>query len=119
MALIRIKRIYDGIVPEDGFCVLVDRIWPRGISKEKLGEAIWFKQIAPSTALRKEFQHDPARWEVFKKRYFDALDAEPELISEFMDLLKGEELVTFLYSARDTEHNQAVACKEYLYLKKQ
>ncbi|QXD25882.1 DUF488 family protein [Opitutia bacterium ISCC 51] len=108
------KRIYEGIVPEDGYCVLVDRIWPRGISKEKLGEAIWFKNIAPSTELRKEFKHDPARWNEFKKRYFVDLDSQPELVIEFLNLIKLKEVVTLLYSARDTVHNQANALKEYL-----
>ena len=108
------KRIYEGIVPEDGYCVLVDRIWPRGISKEKLGEAIWFKNIAPSTELRKEFKYDPARWNEFKKRYFVDLDSQPELVIEFLNLIKLKEVVTLLYSARDTVHNQANALKEYL-----
>ncbi len=108
------KRIYDGIVPEDGFCVLVDRIWPRGISKEKLGAAIWFKEIAPSTKLRKEFRHDPARWEEFKKRYFLDLDFEAEVVSDFLALIENKKCVTLLYSARDTKHNQAIALKEYL-----
>jgi len=98
------KRIYDGIVPEDGFCVLVDRIWPRGISKE----------IAPSTKLRKEFRHDPARWEEFKKRYFLDLDFEAEVVSDFLALIENKKCVTLLYSARDTKHNQAIALKEYL-----
>ena len=114
MAIIHTKRIYDGIAPEDGFCILVDRIWPRGISKEKLGDAIWFKDIAPSTALRKEFKHDPTRWDEFKERYFSDLDSQPELVTEFRNLVNSKAVVTLLYSARDTDHNQAIALKEYL-----
>ena len=114
MARIQTKRIYDGITPDDGFCVLVDRLWPRGISKEKLGQAIWFKDIAPSTALRKEFRHDPARWGEFKKCYFADLDSQPELVAEFLGMIESRKCVTLLYSAKDTTHNQAVALKEYL-----
>ena len=111
------KRIYEGIVPEDGFRILVDRIWPRGISKEKLGDAIWFKDIAPSTELRKEFKHDPARWEKFKKAYFEELDSQPAIFQQFKDLIQNHEKVTLFYSARDTEHNQAVALKAYLIIR--
>ena len=114
MPTIHTKRIYEGIVPEDGFCILVDRIWPRGVRKSDLENAIWFKEIAPSTELRKDFKHDPARWEGFKKRYLADLDAQSELVAEFLNLIEDKEIVTLLYSARDTEHNQAGALKEYL-----
>ena len=114
MPTIRTKRVYEEILPEDGMCILVDRIWPRGIKKSDLGKAIWFKEIAPSTELRKEFKHDPARWSEFKKAYFRELDFNPEVISEFKSIVSQEKQFTLLYSARDTEHNQAIALKEYL-----
>ncbi len=114
MVRIQTKRIYNGIVPEDGFCILVDRIWPRGISKEKLGAAVWFKEIAPSSVLRTEFNHDPARWNAFKKRYFVEMDSKPEVITEFLALIESKNCVTLLFSARDTKYNQAIALKEYL-----
>lgn len=108
------KRVYESISPEDGFCILVDRLWPRGVSKSDLRGVIWFKEIAPSTELRKEFNHDPDRWDEFKKHYFAELESSPVLVSEFKQLVSKEKILTLLYSARDTQHNQAVALKEYL-----
>ncbi len=113
MAAPRIKRVYDPPEASDGRRVLVDRIWPRGISKEKLADAIWLKEIAPSSELRKWFAHRPERWNEFRKRYWAELDAAPEAVAKLRALMKKGR-VTLLYSARDTEHNQAVALSEYL-----
>ena len=110
---VRIKRIYDQASPEDGARVLVDRVWPRGITKEKAALDLWLKEIAPSTELRKWFGHDPARWEEFRKRYGKELDGNAEAVGQLKALVaKGP--VTLLYSAHDTEHNQAAALLEYL-----
>jgi uncharacterized protein YeaO (DUF488 family) len=110
---IRVKRIYEAPGKDDGARVLVDRVWPRGVSKEEADLALWLKDIAPSTALRKWFGHDPARWDEFQKRYREELDADQAAVDELRGLLKKGR-VTLLYGARDTEHNQAVALAAYV-----
>ena len=110
---ISIKRIYDPQEAEDGDRVLVDRIWPRGISKQKASWNEWAKEAAPSTELRRWFAHDPAKWDGFRKKYFEELDRNKEAVSHLSQLArKGK--VTLLYAARDTEHNEAGALKDYL-----
>jgi uncharacterized protein YeaO (DUF488 family) len=110
---IRIKRVYEPAAKSDGARVLVDRVWPRGITKEKAALDLWLKDIAPSTALRKWFGHDPARWDEFRKRYGKELDGNGEAIGRLQDMIaKGP--VTLLYGAHDAEHNQAVALADYL-----
>jgi uncharacterized protein YeaO (DUF488 family) len=107
------KRVYEPANPSDGFRVLVDRIWPRGMTKEQAQADVWLKDAAPSTALRKWFGHDQSKWEGFKSRYFSELDAQPEVVAMLLDeTAKGR--VTLLFSARDADHNQAVALREYL-----
>jgi len=110
---IQTKRVYDPVEQGDGTRVLVDRVWPRGISKERLKAVLWLKDVAPSTALRKWFNHDPDRWEAFKERYFAELDENPQASEQLFALLKKGP-VTLLFSARDTLHNQAIALKKYL-----
>ncbi|MGH6782577.1 MAG: DUF488 domain-containing protein [Sphingomonadaceae bacterium] len=110
---IRIKRIYEAAAKADGQRVLVDRIWPRGVSREAADLTLWLKEIAPSTELRKWFGHDPARWDEFRHRYRAELDANPDAVRRLRELAaKGD--VTLLYGARDTAHNQAVALAGYL-----
>ena len=109
----RIKRVYEPRAPGDGQRVLVDRVWPRGISKEKLGKVVWLKDAAPSTELRKWFAHRPERWEEFRARYTAELDRNPDVVAKLRaTCARGP--VTLLYSARDTEHNQARALTDYL-----
>jgi len=91
----------------------VDRVWPRGMTKERLRADLWLKDAAPSTALRKWFNHDSDRWEAFKERYFSELDDKPQLTDQLLALLKRRP-ITLLFSARDTQYNQAVALKEYV-----
>lgn len=110
---IKIKRVYEDVDADDGTRVLVDRVWPRGIAKEKLKADLWMKDIAPSTDLRKWFNHDRSRWEPFKERYFTELAESPALIDELMQLASKHTL-TLLYSAKDETCNQAVALLEYL-----
>lgn len=110
---IQTKRVYDPIDEKDGTRILVDRVWPRGVKKERLDAQEWLKEAAPSTELRKWFAHDPAKWEAFKRRYFEELDQKPEVL----DRLRGlalEGTLTLLYSAKDVRYNQAVALKEFL-----
>jgi uncharacterized protein YeaO (DUF488 family) len=109
---LRIKRVYDPRSPQDGQRVLVDRVWPRGISKEKLGDVTWLKDIAPSTDLRKWFGHRPERWKQFCTRYALELDRNSDATTKLRAMLAGGP-VTLLYSARDPEHNQALALADY------
>ena len=116
---IRLKRAYDAAAAEDGMRILVDRLWPRGIAKEKARVDLWLKAIAPSDSLRKRFHAKPEKWEAFLKAYFTELDSEPaaEAAKELRrHLRKGT--VTLLYAARDEEHNNAVALKAWLTRKK-
>jgi uncharacterized protein YeaO (DUF488 family) len=109
--MIKTKRIYESPAEEDGFRILVDRLWPRGVQKEKAKIDLWLKEIAPSDELRKWFSHDPEKWEEFKKKYAKELATKQELLNEIRQTEKEKGTVTLLYSARDTEHNNAVALK--------
>ena len=113
---VQVKRVYEAPEESDGFRILTDRLWPRGISKEKAALGIWDKSIAPSTELRKWFGHDPEKFEKFKKRYAEELSGNPDT-EKFISLIR-EELhkrpVTLLYGAKDEIHNQAVVLKEFL-----
>lgn len=110
--MIEIKRIYEAPGDNDGYRILVDRIWPRGLSKEKAGVDLWMKEIAPSTELRKWFHHDPEKWGEFEDRYRKELDDKEEALQEVQESIKKHHKVTLLYAAKDTKHNQAVVlCK--------
>jgi uncharacterized protein YeaO (DUF488 family) len=111
--MIQIKRVYDERESTDGMRVLVERLWPRGIRKDDLPLDEWLKEVAPSDGLRRWFAHDPAKWEEFRRRYFTELDAKPEVWQSLRETARRG-AVTLLYSARDTEHNNARALKEYL-----
>ncbi len=111
--MLHIKRIYDEPGEEDGYRILVDRVWPRGISKEQLKADLWLKEVAPSNELRKWFNHDPAKWEEFKKRYRQELASNPAL-GQLKQIIKKEQTVTLLFGATDTQHNQAAALQEFL-----
>jgi uncharacterized protein YeaO (DUF488 family) len=113
---IRTKRVYEAALPEDGFRVLVDRVWPRGFTKERIQADLWLKEVAPSTALRKWFGHNRSKWETFKSRYFSELDAKSEIVAKLLDETKKGR-VTLLFSARDVDFNQAVVLREYLILR--
>jgi uncharacterized protein YeaO (DUF488 family) len=113
MMRLRIKRVYEPKEDGDGQLVLVDRIWPRGVRKDELGDTIWLKELGPSTGLRQWFGHRPERWTEFRKRYWAELDRSPEALATLQALMKRGR-VTLLYSARDTEHNQAAALRDYL-----
>lgn len=110
---IQTKRVFEAMNKTDGTRVLVDRVWPRGMTREKVKADIWLKSIAPGTELRKWFGHDPDKWQEFKHRYFKELDANPDTVKQLLELATKQRL-TLLYSARDTNHNQAVALKDYL-----
>ena len=110
---IAVKRVYEPAAESDGFRVLVDRLWPRGISKEKAKLDLWLPDIGPSTKLRQWFNHDPARWKEFRRRYHAELKEKRELVGELKAQAKKGS-VTLLYSAKDEAHNQAVALRNHL-----
>ncbi len=116
--MIKLKRAYDSSDEEDGLRILVDRLWPRGLSKEKAKIDVWLKDVAPTNELRKWFKHDPHKWDEFKRRYFKELDHKPDsvksLLNEIEKGLENKEAVTLVYAAKDEEHNNAVALKEYI-----
>lgn len=110
---IKLKRVYEQPAKADGERILVDRLWPRGLTKEKAHVDLWLKDIAPSTELRKWFGHDPAKWAEFKRRYRTELeqnDEQVELLTK--EIEKG--MVTLVYGAKDEEHNAAVVLRELL-----
>ncbi|TVM19266.1 hypothetical protein DPQ33_02590 [Oceanidesulfovibrio indonesiensis] len=113
MATVNIRRVYEDPQPDDGVRVLVDRVWPRGLTKDRVQADKWMKDIAPSSKLRKWFGHDPEKWDEFRERYFLELDDKPELVEELRKMLRSS-TVTLLYSAKDVDYNQAVALREYL-----
>ena len=108
---IKIKRVYEKPDKEDGKRILVDRLWPRGLTKEKAGIDLWLKEIAPSTELRKWFGHDPEKWKEFGKRYSAELKKNEEQVSLLKEQLK-KGTVTLVYGAKDKEHNEALVLKE-------
>ena len=112
--MIRIKRIYATAAKEDGWRVLVDRLWPRGMKKETAKIDLWMKEVAPSNALRKSFRHDVNEWPEFQTRYHAELKHKKELLAELKKIEKEHGTLTLLYGAKDTEHNQAVILAELL-----
>lgn len=108
-----IRRVYEPASPNDGYRILVDRLWPRGLSRERAAVDLWLKTVAPSTGLRRWFGHEPGKWHEFRQRYFAelaSLDQEVERIRALAQVRR----VTLVYGARDTEHNDAVALRDYL-----
>ena len=111
--MIKLKRVYDERSSTDGVRYLVERLWPRGVKKASLHLDGWVKDIAPSTELRKWFSHDPKKWEEFQRRYFAELDRTPEVWEPILRAAR-KGTVTFLFSSHDTEHNNAVALRDYI-----
>ena len=114
--MIKLKRAYDKVSATDGRRLLVERLWPRGLSKEQLKLDGWIREVAPTTELRKWFGHDPAKWREFRTRYFGQLESRPEPWRSIAALARRG-TVTLVYSSHDEEHNNAVALREYLQLK--
>ncbi|HEY9521495.1 MAG TPA: DUF488 domain-containing protein [Methyloceanibacter sp.] len=112
-ANIRLKRAYEPPAANDGVRILVDRLWPRGVRKANAAINQWMKDIAPSTALRKWFGHDPARWEEFRRRYVEELGEHPEQLTRLRTLAR-EGRITLVYSAHDEQHNDAVVLRGVL-----
>jgi len=108
MTKLKIKRVYEKPSKEDGWRVLVDRLWPRGMKKKTAHVDIWMKDVAPSDALRKWFGHKPEKWKEFQKRYRSELAKNKELVAEIRKMEQEHGTVTLLFGAKDEEHNQAV-----------
>jgi uncharacterized protein YeaO (DUF488 family) len=111
--MLRVKRVYDTVSGEDGFRILVDRLWPRGMSKEKANVALWLKDIAPSEGLRRWFGHDQKKWSEFQEKYHKELGEKEGLVSLISEKLSSGN-VTLLFGAKDEKFNNAVALKEYI-----
>lgn len=111
--MLKLKRIYAPPAPSDGYRVLVDRLWPRGLSKGKARVDLWMKDIGPSNALREWFGHDPKRWIAFRARYRRELRQKSQLALQLKKLLKERRTVTLLFGARDEQHNEAVALSSF------
>jgi uncharacterized protein YeaO (DUF488 family) len=114
--MLKLKRAYDAVSPTDGTRFLVERLWPRGVSKATLHLDEWRKDVGPSTELRKWFGHDPEKWPEFRRRYFRELDSQPEAWRPIVSAARRG-TVTLVYSSHDEAHNNAVALKEYLQAK--
>jgi uncharacterized protein YeaO (DUF488 family) len=112
-AALHIKRVYEPPAKDDGTRILVDRIWPRGLSKRRAAVDEWMKEIAPTTALRSWFGHDPQRWPEFRDRYFKELRSNTELVARLVSLI-ADEPATLLFAAHETQRNNAVALAEYI-----
>ena len=110
---INLKRVYENPTPADGTRILVDRLWPRGLTKEKAGIDVWLKEIAPSTALRQWFGHDPAKWAEFQKRYREELRKNPAQVSLLKEQAK-KGAITLVFGAKDEAHNEALVIQELL-----
>jgi len=113
MAIIRTKRVYDPPSPEDGYRVLVDRLWPRGVSKERAAADLWLRDIGPSNELRTWYGHDVARWPQFRRRYREEL-AGAAALDQLRTLAKEHASLTLLFGAKDEDHNQATVLAELL-----
>jgi uncharacterized protein YeaO (DUF488 family) len=110
---VAIKRVYEPVSPKDGYRILVDRLWPRGLSKDRAAVDLWLKDIAPSTELRRWFGHDPSKWDEFRRKYSAELATHAEDVAQIRKLAKRRR-VTLVYGARDTERNDAVVLLGYL-----
>ncbi|MEW6144994.1 MAG: DUF488 domain-containing protein [Thermodesulfobacteriota bacterium] len=110
---IKLKRAYDKPEPDDGIRILVERLWPRGLSKKDAHVDEWLKDIAPSTELRKWFSHDTAKWEEFRRRYHKELHNNRDAVKKLLDITEGKD-VTFVYSSKEERYNSASALKDYI-----
>ena len=112
--MIKIKRVYEKPSKDDGFRILIDRLWPHGLSKEKAKIHLWLKDVAVSSELRKWFSHDPQKWTQFKRRFYAELRPKKDAIAMILDKVKTEANVTLLYASKEEKFNNAVALLEYI-----
>jgi Rrf2 family protein len=114
MSRVRLKRVYESPSPDDGLRILVDRLWPRGLSREAAKVDLWLKEIAPSAPLRRWFGHEPSRWAKFQKHYHAELAKNAENLATLHDRMKAAKSVTLLFGAKDIEHNDAVVLRDFI-----
>lgn len=112
--MIRVKRVYDQASRDDGFRLLVDRLWPRGVSKDRAKVDLWLKEISPSNELRKWYSHDPQKWDAFRTRYADELGPRKDLLDRVRAIERARGTVTLLFSSKELRYNNAVALKMIL-----
>ncbi len=105
--------MYDKVLKKDGYRVLVDRLWPRGLHREEVAAALWAKELAPSPALRKWFGHEPERWPGFQKKYLEELRGNGQ-VESFLEACRGKKTITLLFSGKDTRHTHAIVLQHYL-----
>jgi uncharacterized protein YeaO (DUF488 family) len=112
--MIKIKRIYNKLSKDDGYRIMVDRLWSRGLTKENAHVDLWLKEIAPSNELRKWYAHDHDKWEDFRKKYKDELKSKSDLLKTIRETEKEKKIITLLYSSKEEKYNNATALKEIL-----
>jgi len=112
--MLKIKRVYDEPEKNDDFRILVDRLWPRGLTKQRASVDLWLKDVAPSNELRTWFSHDPAKWSEFQKKYKAELKEKSAILDSIQTLEKEKKSITLVYGAKDTKHNNAVVLKDVL-----
>ena len=110
----KLKRVYEPASRADGFRILVDRVWPRGVSKDEAALGLWLKEVAPSTELRKWFGHKPERWKSFAEKYRAELDRNADAVDRLLEQTREHATITLLFGAKDEAHNQAVVLRDYL-----
>jgi len=110
---IKIKRIYEPYSPDDGYRILIDRLWPRGIRKEDARIDIWLKEIAPTTTLRKWFDHDPAKWDEFRQKYHAELD-KSAAVDELLSYVHNHKVVSLLFAAKEEKYNHAIVLLQFI-----
>ena len=113
LAKIRVKRAYESPSSSDGYRILVDRLWPRGLSKDRLQLSLWAKEVAPSHELRRWFGHDPKKWREFIRKYFMELNANPTAVESVLTCLQRETVVTFVFGSKEEKLNNAIALRVY------
>lgn len=111
---ILLKRVYEPATTGDGYRILVERLWPRGLTKERAALDRWMKDAGASDGLRKWFGHDPEKWEEFRSRYFREIRKRPEIIEDLEEIIRENPVVTFLFAAHDEDHNNAVALRQFM-----
>ena len=112
--MIQLKRVYETPMSDEGLRILVERLWPRGVSKERAKLDFWMKEISPSSELRKWYGHDPTKWEQFRERYWSELESNSAAVDKLRKLIQENDRITFVYAAKDEEHNSAVVLKEFV-----
>lgn len=110
---VKLKRVYEAPSPEDGFRILTERLWPRGVTKGRANLDRWLKGVAPSSELRKWFDHDPAKWDSFKERYRQELFGSP-YVDELLDIIRTHKKVTLVYASKDEEYNSTVLLQSFI-----